>query len=84
VRDRRYAEDEEVVTPFDVTIVTSHPGSIAERFPKQAALTVIHRGDDEGAIDDDMADRIVAEVANRPSVVWVDRDGFRIAPKRVV
>jgi hypothetical protein len=31
-----------------------------------------------------MADRIVAEVANRPSVVWVDRDGFRIAPKRVV
>jgi Domain of unknown function (DUF5671) len=83
VRDRVYAEDEEVIAPFDVTIVTSHPGLVATRFPKQARLTVIHRGDDAGVIDDEMADSIVAEVANRPSLVWVDQDGFRVAPKRV-
>lgn len=83
VRDRAYIEEEEVVVPFEVTIVTSHPGSIATRFPKQAKLTVIHRGDDAGVIDDEMADAIVSAVANRPSLVWVDQEGFRVAPKRV-
>jgi hypothetical protein len=80
-RIRRLTESEEVVTPFQVTLITSHPGMIATRFPKQARLHVIYRGDGEGRIDDDMADAIVSEVANRSSIVWVDEDGFRVAPK---
>lgn len=81
VRNRRLTESEEMVTPFEVTLITSHPGMIATRFPKQARLQVVYRSDDEGRVDDEMADAIVAEVANRPSIVWVDRDGFRVAPK---
>ena len=81
-RDRATMEREEMVAPFDVTIITSHPGMIAAKFPKQARLQVLHRGDDAGAIDDEMADAIVAAVANQPSLVWVDADGFRVAPRR--
>lgn len=81
-RDRQEVEDEVVVTPFDVTLVASHPGSIAARFPKQARLHVIYRGDDAGVISEETADAIVEAVANRPSLVWVDEDGFRVAPKR--
>jgi hypothetical protein len=73
---------DEVVTPFDVTIISSHPGTIATRFPKQAKVRVLHRGDVSGAIDDEMADEIVAAVNNKSSLVWVDDDGFRIAPAR--
>lgn len=80
-RIRRMTESEEVVTPFEVTLITSHPGMIATRFPKQARLHVIYRGDGSGQIDDEMADAIVAEVGNRSSIVWVDEDGFRVAPK---
>jgi hypothetical protein len=29
-----------------------------------------------------MADEIVAAVANRAALVWVDDEGFRVAPKR--
>lgn len=82
-RDRDVAQSEEVITPFEVTIITSHPGMVAMRFPSQAKLHVIHRGDEAGPIDDDMADAIVAAVDNKPSLVWVDQDGFRVAPKRV-
>lgn len=83
-RDRKEIEDETVLTPFDVTLVTSHPGSIATRFPKQARLQVIYRGDDIGVISEEIADAIVKAVANRSSLVWVDEDGFRVAPKRDV
>jgi hypothetical protein len=65
-----------------VTIIASHPGMIATRFPEQARLKVIHRGDDAGTIDDETAEAIVAAVNNRPSLVWVDEDGFRVAPMR--
>ncbi len=75
--------DVDVVAPFEVTIIASHPGLIATKFPSQARLRVIHRGDDSGVIDDEMADAIVTAVANRPSLVWVDADGFRVAPRRV-
>lgn len=78
---RRLTESEEVVTPFEVTLITSHPGMIATRFPKQARLHVIYRGDGSGRIDDGMADAIVAAVGNQSSLVWVDDDGFRVAPK---
>jgi len=72
-----------VITPFQVTLICSHPGMIATRFPDQARLKVLHRGDDAGPISDEMADEIVAAVANRPSFVWVDESGFRVAPMRV-
>ena len=81
-RDRAAAQPEEVIEPFEVTIITSHPGMVAARFPKQARLQVIYRGDDAGPIDDDMADAIVAAVGHRPSLVWVDGEGFRVAPRR--
>jgi hypothetical protein len=82
-RDRDVAGSEKVISPFEVTIITSHPGMIADRFPKQAKLQVIHRGDDAGPIDAEMAEAIVDAVDNKSSLVWVDETGFRIAPKRV-
>ncbi len=81
-RDRAAIGDDEVATPFDVTILCSHPGPISVKFPKEARLRVIYRGDDLGVIDEEMADTIVSEVAHRSSLVWVDGDGFRIAPLR--
>ena len=82
-RTRQEAVAGERVAPFAVTIVCSHPGMIATKFPDQARVRVLHRGDDAGAIDEHMADQIVAAVANQPSFVWVDGDGFRVAPMRV-
>jgi hypothetical protein len=81
-RERQEDEDEERVSPYEVTIITSHPGMIATKFPDQARLRVIHRGDDLGAIDEETAEAIVAAVGHRPSLVWVDEDGFRVAPSR--
>jgi hypothetical protein len=79
-RDRR--EPTEKLAPFEVTIICSHPGMIAARFGDEARLKVIYRADDAGRIDDAMADEIVAAVANRAALVWVDDEGFRVAPKR--
>jgi hypothetical protein len=45
---------------------------------------VIYRDDQEGVIGDEMADEIVATVANRASLVWVDQSGFRVAPMRAI
>lgn len=81
VRDRAAVEDEEVATPFEVTVVCSHPGPLAVKFPTHARLRVIHRGDDIGIVDEELADRIVAEVGQASSLVWVDGDGFRVAPQ---
>lgn len=82
-RDREAASLQEVTTPFEVTIICSHPGVIATKFAPQARLQVIHRGDGVGVIGEDMADEIVAAVDNHPSLVWVDEDGFRVAPRLV-
>ncbi len=82
-RARDSAPPTEVIAPFQVTLICSHPGSIATVFPGQARLRVLHRGDDVGDVSDEMADEIVAAVGNRPSYVWVDEDGFRVAPMRV-
>lgn len=82
-RDRESAVAEEVVAPFEVTVICGHPGALATKFPPQARLSVIHRGDGLGVIDDEMADQIVAAADNQPSLVWVDEDGFRIAPRLV-
>jgi hypothetical protein len=56
---------------------------IATKLPPQARLIVIHRGDGVGIIDEEMADQIVADVKSQSSVVWVDEDGYRIAPRLV-
>lgn len=76
-------EDAVVVRPFEVTLVCSHPGMVAAKFPEQARLRVLYRGDDLGVIDEQKADEIVAAVDNQPSLVWVDEDGFEVAPMRV-
>jgi hypothetical protein len=70
------------VRPFSVTVVCSHPGNLAALFPEEARTRVLYRGDDAGAVDDEMAAAIVAAVANRSSLVWVDEAGFRVAPAR--
>ena len=81
-RDRELIVSEEVVTPFSVTVVCAHPGMVSTMFPKEATVRVMHRGDDIGMIDDELAVEIVEAVGHRSSYVWVDGDGFRIAPAR--
>ncbi|HEX6300842.1 MAG TPA: DUF5671 domain-containing protein [Acidimicrobiia bacterium] len=73
----------ELAAPFHVTIICSHPGMIASKFPSQAKLRVLHHDDAGGAITEQMADQIVYAVGNRNSYVWVDGDGFRIASMRM-
>ena len=81
-RERGTLPPVDYIAPFPVMIVCSHPGMIATRFPEEARLRVIYRDDQEGVIGDEMADEIVATVANRASLVWVDETGFRVAPMR--
>lgn len=81
-QDRALVEAEDVVTPFQVTLICSHPGMIATMFPREARLKVIYRGDQVAAIDDETAAAIVEAVGHRSSLVWVDQDGFRVAPSR--
>ena len=81
-QDRDLIASDEVVTPFKVTIVCSHPGMIASRFPKEARLAVIYRDDDDGIIDEAMASEIVEAVGHASSLVWVDQEGYRVAPLR--
>lgn len=80
--DRELIGSEETLTPFSVTLICSHPGMVSARFPDVARIRVIYRSDDVGVIQDDMADEIVAAVSNQSSIVWVDEDGFRVAPAR--
>lgn len=80
-RERESIATEAVIAPFEVMIMCGHPGPIATRLPNQARLRVFHRGDGQGVIDDSIADAIVLAVGNQPSMVWVDDDGIRVAPK---
>jgi len=80
--DRALIVSEDVVTPFNVTIVCSHPGMISTEFSDKARLRIIYRDDDEGVISEEMATQIVEEVNHKSSLVWVDRDGFRVASAR--
>ncbi|HEX6947540.1 MAG TPA: DUF5671 domain-containing protein [Acidimicrobiia bacterium] len=80
--DRAMFDEGVEIEPFDVILITSHPGRIANLFPRQAKLRVMYRDDAHGAIDDEMADQIVAAVHNRSAVVWVDDTGFRVAHLR--
>jgi len=65
--------------PFDVTVICSHPGTLATLFSDEARVRVIYRGDRAGTIDEEMAMAIVAAIDGRSSLVWVDEDGFRLA-----
>jgi hypothetical protein len=68
--------------PYAVTVICSHPGTLATLFPDEAKVRVIYRGDESGVIDDEMATAIVAAVDGRSSLVWVDESGFRLAAAR--
>ena len=81
-QDRKLLASTETITPFNVTLICSHPGMIATLFPKAARLRVVYRDDDSGHVDDEMAARIVEAVGYRSSLVWVDESGFRVAPAR--
>ena len=81
-RDRDVVVSKDTIVPFDVTIVTSHPGMLSARLPKQARVRVIYRADGHGVIDDSMADQIVRAIDAKSSIVWIDEDGFRVAPAR--
>ncbi len=80
--DRDLFETGEEIAPFTVTVIASHPGMLASKLPRQAKMRVMYRDDDSGVISDEMADAIVAAVDGRPSMVWVDETGFRVAPLR--
>ncbi len=68
--------------PFSLTVICSHPGNLGALLPREARVRVIYRDDDIAMIDDDMASAIVSAVDGRSSFVWVDQDGFRVAPAR--
>jgi len=80
--DRALIVSPEVLTPFAVTIICSHPGMISTMFPTEARVRVIYREDESGVITDHMAAEIVAAVGHTPSHVWVDGDGYRVAAAR--
>jgi hypothetical protein len=71
-----------VSRPFAVTVICSHPGTLGTRFPDEATVRILYRGDGAGMIDDEMASAIVAAVDGRSSLVWVDETGFRLAAAR--
>ncbi len=80
--DRDLIGSEESITPFTVTIICSHPGIVAAQFSSVAKVRVLYRGDEAGAIDEEMAAAIVEAVGHQSSLVWVDADGFRVAAAR--
>ena len=80
--DRALHAKAEVVTPFQVTVICSHPGQLAVLLPKEATVRVLYRQDEVGMVTDEMADAIVEAVANRDSLVWVTDGDFEVAPAR--
>ncbi len=79
-QSRELVESEEVIAPFDVTIICGHPGPVSAMLPPQARVRVIHRNDGHGIISEETAAEIVEMVGHRSSHVWVDDEGVRIAP----
>jgi hypothetical protein len=66
--------------PYLITVIASHPGALASALPKEATLRVVHRGDQVGTIDDEMAAAIAEETRGSNSIVWVDESGYRVVP----
>ena len=81
-KNREYTELKEVATPFEVTIVCSHPGPLGTMFPKQARIRVVYRSDGQGVITEETAESIVELVGHNSSHVWVDDEGVRVAQVR--
>jgi len=73
---------ERIGEPYLLTVITSHPGPLASALPEEAKLKVIHRGDDIGAINDELAAQIVESTRGVDSIVWVGEQGFESAPAR--
>ncbi|REK26269.1 MAG: hypothetical protein DWQ40_00110 [Actinobacteria bacterium] len=71
---------EAVGKPYSVTVICSHPGPLSEALPKEARLKVIHRGDDVGIVDDEIASQIVDATRGLDSIVWVGEHGIQTAP----
>ncbi len=80
--DRALHERAEVVSPFEVTVICSDPGTLATRFPKEARVRVLYRQDQVGMVTDEMADAIIETVEHRDSLVWVGEGTFEVAPAR--
>jgi hypothetical protein len=66
--------------PYILTVICSHPGNLAAKLPKEASLRIIHRGDEIGMIDDDMAVAIAEETRGFDTIVWVDEDSYKSVP----
>ena len=81
--DRSLHTREDVVTPFQVTVICSHPGSLATMFPKQATTRIVYRADGIGVVDAEMAQQIVDAVGATSSLVWVGDESFEVAPARI-
>lgn len=81
--ERVSRESDETISPFTVTLVTSHPGALPTILPKQATLRVIHRGDGEGVVTEELAAQILEAVGVTSSIVWVDDQGFQVVPARI-
>jgi hypothetical protein len=82
LRDDGTRRVDALVKPFTVTVVCSHAGNLWEMFPKEAKLRVLYRNDAAGVVDEEMASAIASAVDGASSLVWVDQDGFRVAPAR--
>ena len=80
--DRALHAKAEVVSPFQVTVICSHPGPLATQFPEEATMRVLYRQDEIGIVTDEMAAAIVEAVANQDSLVWVSDGNFEVAPAR--
>jgi hypothetical protein len=82
LRDDGTRRVDALVKPFTVTVVCSHAGNLWEMFPKEAKVRVLYRNDTAGVVDEEMASAIASAVDGASSLVWVDQDGFRVAPAR--
>lgn len=72
--------DEPGSRPYVLTVICSHPGSLASKLPKEASLRIIHRGDEIGFITEEMATTIAEQTVGFDSIVWVDEDTFKSVP----
>jgi hypothetical protein len=81
-QDKKLFEAEEVIAPFQVTVICSHPGQLATVLPKQANLRILYRADEVGIIDDEMAEDIAAAIGQASSLVWVGAGDFEVATAR--
>jgi hypothetical protein len=82
IRDDSVGRERVELKPFTVTVICSHPGSLATLFPPEANTRILYRADASAIVDDEMAANIVAEVNNQSSLVWVDESGYRVARAR--